>query len=127
MVNDKLNATGELNELENVLITIEEGTLTSDGASIVITDVSGKNYVYGSWYRIDKRINGQWQEEKIIFEGNYGWNDIAYHVDITGNLVLNVPWKNLYGTLDEGYYRIVKSASLPDSLEEKYFSVEFEI
>ena len=125
VVNEK--QISELSELENVVMTIKEGTLTRKGATVIITDISGKNYIYGTWYRIEQRIDGIWQEKHIVLEGNYGWDDIAYHVDYTGHLVFDINWEWLYGILENGYYRIVKSASLPDSLEEKYFSVEFEI
>ena len=81
--------------LENVTVSIQEGSLSRTGVKILIHDVSG-------------------------------WNDIANHVDKMGNLILDIDWEWLYGTLDNGYYRIVKYA-LSDSLEKKYFSVKFEI
>src|SRR5699024_4440867 len=112
--------------LENVTVSIQEGSLSRTGVKILIHDVSGENYSYGTWYRIDKMVNGTWQQLSVVLKENYGWNDIANHVDKMGNLILDIDWEWLYGTLDNGYYRIVKYA-LSDSLEKKYFSVKFEI
>ena len=111
----------DLDEVDGVSMVIKEGTLKRDRAMIVITDTSGKNYTYGEEYRIDKYSDGKWEEVDVVVDGNYGWNSIGYHVDDNKELDLDINWKWLYGSLDKGKYRIVKSVN------NKYFSVEFMI
>lgn len=112
----------DISGISGVSMEIKEGTLTRDGATIIITDTSGKNYTYGEEYRIDKFEDNEWKEATIILDGNYGWNMIGYHVDEFNKLELNVNWKWLYGSLEDGKYRIVKSVALGN---DKYFSCEF--
>lgn len=119
--------TPGINEIEGVSMKIKEGTLTPTGATIIITDITGEENIYGSEYRIDKKENDKWQDAEIIIEGNYGWNLIGYHVDENNTLEMNVEWEWLYGKLEPGTYRIVKGTSKQGELEDKYFSVEFEI
>ena len=113
-----------LNEVSGVQMTIKDGTLTPNGATIIITDYSGEDYLFGSWYRLDKKVGGDWQAVDVVLEGNYGWDDIGYRPDENDYLVLNVDWTWLYGTLETGEYRLVKSIS---RLENSYFSVSFTI
>ena len=100
---------------------IKEGTLTRSGVVIIITDTSDRDNIYGEEYRIDKYSDGKWEEVDVVVDGNYGWNSIGYHVDDNKELELDINWKWLYGSLDKGKYRIVKSVN------NKYFSVEFMI
>ena len=111
----------DLDEVDGVSMVIKEGTLKRDRATIVITDTSGKNYTYGEEYRIDKYSDSKWEEADIVVDGNYGWNSIGYYIDDNKELELDINWKWLYGSLDKGRYRIVKSVN------NKYFSVEFMI
>jgi len=116
-----------INSNEDITMSIKDGTLTNEGATIIITDLTGKDNVYGEEYRIDKNENEIWKELDVVVEGNYGWNLIGYSVGEDNKLELEVNWKWLYGTLEEGEYRIVKSTSEMGSLVNNYFSVEFEI
>lgn len=120
----------ELNEIENVSMTIKNGTLTRTSATIIITDLNDISNTYGSEYRIDKKENGIWKETDIIFDGNYGWNDIGYTVDDHNQLEMDINWKILYGALENGEYRIVKKIffnNLETEIIKKEFSVEFTI
>lgn len=116
-----IDNVNELDEVEGVSMVIKDGTLTRRGATIIITDTSGADYTYGEEYRIDKYKDGEWVELEVIVEGNYAWNSIGYYVDENNILELDVKWEWLYGRLDDGYYRIVKSVN------NKEFSVEFRI
>jgi len=122
---NEIKDIAELNEVKGVTMTIKEGTLTRTGATIIITDLSGKDNVYGNWYRIDKKENGIWQELDIIFEGNYGCNLIGYSPNENNQLEMDVNWEDLYGKLESGEYRLVKETSIPLENQKYYFSVEF--
>ena len=126
IVMPKLTSTAELNEIEDVVMTIVDGSLTNKGATILITDYSGERYTYNLWYRIDQKIDGKWQEREYIVDGDVAWNEPAFYVDKNHELVMEEDWSWLYGELEKGTYRLVKYASA-DDLKPKYFSVEFEI
>lgn len=121
--NEIINNDIELNESEDITMTIKDGTLTKSGATIIITDVSGKNNVYGTPYRIDKLENGTWKELDVVVKGNYGWTSIGYYVGEDNKLELDINWEWLYGKLEPGTYRLVKNTAK----NKYYFSVEFTI
>lgn len=123
--NFEIKKEAELNELEGVSMTIKDNTLTRIGATIVITDTSEKNNIYGEEYRIDKKENGMWNELDVVVKGNYGFNSIGYYVNENNQLEMNINWQWLYGKLNNGEYRLVKSTSVPLEDTRHYFSVEF--
>ena len=127
VVTEKISSNAELNEIAGVTMRVKEGTLTNKGATIIITDYSGKSHTYGEEYRIDKLEDGTWKPVDVIIKENYFWNSIGYKIDRNNKLVLEIDWEWLYGSLSSGTYRIVKDAIEDSTLEKKYFSVEFEI
>lgn len=121
----------ELNEADGVSMTIEKDTLTRTSATVIISDYGKETNVYGEFYRIDKKENGEWKEVKKAHD-DYGFNDMAYFVDEDGKLEFKCDWKYLYGKLENGEYRLVKytfpnldRAITDDDIS--YFSVEFTI
>lgn len=117
----------KINDLDGVSMKIKEGTLTNTSATVIITDTSNRENIYGSSYRIDKNINGKWVKLDIIFSGNYAWNSIGYTVDENKRLEFNINWKILYGKLESGKYRIVKDTSEAGEGTTHYITAEFEI
>lgn len=111
-----------MNELENVSMVIKEGTLTNASAVVVITDLE-EHYVYGAWFRIDEKVDGNWVELEPIVD-DYGFVDLGYLVNQNNTLELKHDWEDLYGKLDAGEYRLVKSVY---NQKEIFFSVEFKI
>ena len=118
--NEEIIIKEELN-MEDVTMSIKEGTLTNTGAIIIITDNSGLDNTYGEYYRIERYINNNWQELDVIVEGNYGFNSIGYKVGENNTLELTINWELLYGKLETGDYRLIKE------IDNKYFSVLFTI
>lgn len=116
--------------LENVTMTIKEGTLTKTGATVIITDISGDDNTYGEFFRIDKKENNKWKKVDVVVKGNYGFHMVGYEVNEDNILEMKIDWNWLYGELDTGEYRLVKSASVSKNnsyLGEKYIYVEFSI
>lgn len=102
--------------LKDITIEIKEDSLTSTGATIIITDLSKNNNSYGDWYRIDKKINDKWKELK----SEQSWFNLpGYYVDENNKLELKVDWEAMYGRLDNGEYRLVKEVN------NKYIACEF--
>lgn len=108
-------------ELEDVTLSIKEGTLTKSGATFIITDLSDEENVYGEGYIIEKKIGEEWIELKPIID-NYGFNMIGYLVDENNTLELDHNWEWLYGKLDSGEYKLIKVIDY-----NTYISCEFKI
>lgn len=108
--------------LDKVTMTIKEGTLTKKGATIIIKDENEEPYTYGEFYRIDKKEDGKWKELKPIID-NYAFHEVAY-IAKKGVLEMKHDWSIIYGELEKGEYRLVKSQYENGY---KYFSVEFNI
>ncbi len=100
---------------------IKEGTLTKTTATILITDNNEDPYSYGEWYRIDKKVNGEWKELDTI-NGN-SVPEIALPMLEYGKVERNLDWSEIYGQLDKGEYRIVKR---PVGVSDEFW-VEFTI
>lgn len=116
----------KMNDLDGVTMNIKEDTLTNEGATIIIKDVSSKNNIYGVSYRIDEFIDSSWEALKPIID-NYAWTTQGYYVNENNILEMNINWKWLYGKLKPGKYRIVKNTSEPGEGTEHYITVDFEI
>ena len=83
----------EINKIENIdgiNMNIKEGTLTNTSATIIITDTTNNDNVYGTYYRIDKYENNKWRELDIVYKGNYGWTEIGYLVNKDNKLEMNI-------------------------------------
>lgn len=108
----------------NITMTIKEGTLTNEGATVIITDKNEKKYDYGRWFIIEKKQNGEWVKLELLNP-----QDTVYGIAIErGNeevVEMNINWTEQYGKLSPGEYRLVKS--IDDNGELKYFSTEFTI
>lgn len=116
-------STIKANEVENVSMTIKDGTLTNTGATLIITDNNEKKHLYDEWFRIDKKVDNRWEETTII---NYDYivNAIAFIIGEDGIAEEKVNWKDLYGELQQGQYRLVKRLN---GDKYSYIQTEFEI
>lgn len=130
IVNEDVDNGAELNELEHVRMDIVDGTLTKASAKVRITDYTNNKYIYGSDFRIDKKVGNKWQELEI--KNRLVFNAMAYHPDTNGHLEFDINWSYAYGNLTSGRYRIVKYALIrtegcDPTCKHHYFSVEFDI
>lgn len=104
---------------EDITMEIKEGTLTKTGATIVITDLSGKNNTFSKEFRIDQKRGGKWYTLKDKSKNEV--NVVAGQQEENKKLEQELNWEKNYGTLSDGYYRIVKKINNKDIV------VEFEI
>ena len=104
---------------EDITMEIKEGTITKTGATIVITDLSGKNNTFSKEFRIDQKRGGKWytlkDNSKNVVDVMTGQKEEDKKLEQELN------WEKNYGTLSDGYYRIVKKINNKDIV------VEFEI
>ena len=109
--------------IKNVTIEIVEDTLTRDSADIIITDNNEEKFVYGTDFKVQKKDGDEWFDLEYL--PNTAFNSIAYQMN--GNtLELSINFKQYYGSLENGIYKLSKTIY---SNEERYeiYSNEFEI
>lgn len=116
-----IEENGDVENASDISMVIKDGTLTPSGATVVLTN----SYGYDRWFRIDKEENGEWKEAETIND-NYSFTAEAYLTNGNSEVEIPIDWTDLYGTLENGKYRIVKRA-FNNLNREEYVSVEFTI
>ncbi len=116
-----IEENGDVENASDISMVIKDGTLTPSGATVVLTN----SYGYDRWFRIDKEENGEWKETETIND-NYSFTAEAYLTNGNSEVEIPIDWTDLYGTLENGKYRIVKRA-FNNLNREEYVSVEFTI
>ena len=120
----------EINQIEDVEIKLQEGTLTREGLTLTIKYNTNDRYTFGEDFYIEKYENGSWERIEEINE-NIAFNSIGYYA-FEKELELNQKWDYIYGKLSNGKYKIIKSTfkekDIPITKDDvKYVSLEFEI
>ena len=116
-----IEENGDVENASDISMVIKDGTLTPSGATVVLTN----SYAYDRWFRIDKEENGEWKEAETIND-NYSFTAGGYLTNGNSEVEIPIDWTDLYGTLENGKYRIVKRA-FNNLNREEYVSVEFTI
>jgi len=93
------------NPVEGIVLEIKESTITSTGLTLVIKNVAPNGYCYGSHYRIDERVNGQWVSK---IPTSTVWTDELGILSKNSNREVELSWEWRYGELSPGNYRVVK-------------------
>ena len=93
-----------------VTMSIEKDTLTSDGAVITIVDENENKYSWSPLYKIQQKIDGNWEDMKLLNPENMMLPDILYDNE-SGKTHQSLVWGNKYGSFQKGEYRIVKEFS----------------
>lgn len=114
-----IEENGNVENASDSSMVIKDGTLTPSGATVVLTN----SYGYDRWFRIDKEENGEWKEAETIND-NYSFTAEAYLTNGNSEVEIPIDWTDLYGTLENGKYRIVKRV-FNNLNKEEYVSVEF--
>ena len=97
-----------VNNFKGVTMTVKGETASSTGLTIAFENNSGSQCIYGEYFCLEKKINGNWYQAPVIIDGNYGFDSIGYDLSSGDSGEWAVDWKWLYGSLDTGEYRIVK-------------------
>lgn len=110
----------------DIVMTIKEGTLTNHSATIIIKDLSQKDYFFEKGVKLYEKKENDWialsplpNESNLPLE----YVGIGYGVNDDGILELNENFREL----QPGEYKIVKSASLAGENVKYYFSTDFTI
>ena len=109
-----------------VSLSIKEGTLTNNGVTAILKNSSNNIITYDDVYELEIKKDDSWYkiEAELLF------NEPVWNLDSGVSKELEFNWKNSYGVLDAGTYRIIKIISLEnadDGYEEFYVGFEFTI
>lgn len=107
--------------MNNVTMTIKEGTLTKTSATYILESKS--KYSCGESYSIDKEEKEEWKTLTQI--SPHPFTLIGMLPGEDGKLEFKIDWSKRYGELENGRYRIVKSVYINGEQREIY--VEFTI
>lgn len=116
----------EKDTAQNITMTIKEGTLTNNSATVIIKDLSGQKNYFGEDFVLYKKKNNKWYYLKTITNGTT-WITKDYHTDENNLLEMRQSWKGYWGTLKPGQYKLVKGAFHEGEMDAKTFSTDFVI
>ncbi len=98
-----------------ITMNIKEGTLTKTSATVILQDkTNNESFGTGASFSIEKNVNGFWLE--LPKQAEISWIEIWYVPNEDGIIEQNLNWKDLYGELDKGNYRIVKNIGVLGSV-----------
>lgn len=114
--NDKTNELKSteheiVNDLALVSMTVKEGTVSPTGLVLVLENKSNKKSIYGSYFLLEQKIEGKWYIVPVTIQGDYGFNCIGYELNPGDKNEWEAAWEWLYGSLNNGEYRIIKVIS----------------
>lgn len=122
-LNDLCNL--KIDDLELVSMKVKEGTLSSKGLTVVITDTSDRKNIYGTDFRVDKYTNGKWVQLTSKIE--MAFTSMAIYPDDEQKIEQDISWLSYYGRLSSGKYRLVKKTSIEGEGTVHYLTTEFNI
>ena len=123
-INHEQNDTELNRNTNNVTIEIDNNTVGPESVTIIITDNNTEHYAWGVEFRVQQRVNGEWEDLEYVSD-DLSWIDIAYEVNADNQLTLKLDIEKYYGKLSNGIYRIVKPVY--DNGYIDIYSNEFEI
>ena len=97
-----------VNNFNGVTMTVKEGTTSSASLTVAFENNSSSQCIYGEYFLLEKKINGNWYQVPVVIEGDYVFNNIGYDLASVDDGEWAVDWDWLYGSLNTGEYRIVK-------------------
>ncbi|MBR1931324.1 MAG: hypothetical protein IJ833_07650 [Lachnospiraceae bacterium] len=119
------------NNLEGISMTVLDNTDT--WVKVAFTGDRAEEVYFGDDYLLERldEETGEWSWVPIVFEGDWGYNDIAYRIPQGEAAEWETQFQWLYGRLPAGTYRIVKEVGIftdGQSRYEKYwYSAVFEV
>lgn len=107
-VNWEPTAFENANSFEGVSMTVKDGTVSATGLTLEFDNTTDSECIYGEYYILEKKIEGNWFQVHASFKGEYAFDSIGYILEPHGESEWTSDWEWLYGSLEPGEYRIVK-------------------
>lgn len=97
-----------VNNLEEVSMNEVEDTVSSTGLTVLLANDTDKEIIYSEDFVLETKIDDSWYQVPTVLKEDYGFNDIGFQIQPTKSSEWPVDWEWLYGSLEDGEYRIVK-------------------
>lgn len=96
-------------EMAEISVVMEQRDIdkNAESATLVITNLSDNEYIFGAPYTLEIERDGAW----FVYppKEELAWNDIAYILEPGGSNEETIAINSQYGTLESGTYRVVKT------------------
>lgn len=107
---------------ENITLSFVDGSLTPEGATVVLENNSDETFEFGAEYHLYLKANGK----VYLMQQSGCWTLELLSVAPHDSYTWDMNWSGIYGTLPAGQYLFAKTSSL--SPDKPYCVVcEFEI
>ncbi len=97
----------EIIKQTDVTFKVKQDTLTPTGATFILENHSNEEYGYGAPFHMEIKKNNTWHEIEVELY----FIMPMYSLPANEKKEIDINWKDSYGTLAPGTYRIVKSVS----------------
>ncbi len=103
----------ETTQAENEIgLTLSAKDVTSSGLTLVFTqsgDSPTRELFTGADYSLERFEDDAWTAVETLSSEPTAWIAIAYSIEMDGTTEKEVDWSSLYGELETGHYRVVKT------------------
>ncbi len=99
----------KVNTYSDVTMEVKKGSVSSSGLTVIFENRSTHEGVFSEDFVLEKRVHDEWGQVLVTIEGNYGFQDIGFQLDSGSQVEWTVDWTWLYGSLEQGEYRIIKN------------------
>ncbi|MBD8038814.1 hypothetical protein H9635_18885 [Solibacillus sp. A46] len=116
---------GTVNSPDSLTMNTKPGTVTPTGLTVIIENRSNERFVYGQYFTVEKKSEGNWYEVPILEEA-YSFIDLGHNVAPLQSVEWVVDWEGYYGVLDNGEYRILKEFRNSEETDDEIYHLAAE-
>lgn len=91
-------------------VALRAENVTTESVTLICTQSGGGltgELNTGEEYFLEVKVEDNWEAVPTVID-NYGWDSVAYIVNIEGETSWDINWSWIYGKLEPGEYRIGK-------------------
>lgn len=115
--------------LSPVSVALRLSSSTPENAEVTVVNQSPEEYMFGESYVVERFVDGLWEEVPHQDGGSTAvWHTVGYPVDPGESRAFSVSWRDMYGFLPSGEYRVGKNG-FPSGHPEKsaFYYAEFTV
>ncbi|NLJ90619.1 MAG: hypothetical protein GX323_06935 [Clostridiales bacterium] len=117
----------DLSDNSSIKMEVEEGSASPLGLKLTLKNLSKKEIAFNEEYTLEKKLGDSWY--KVPFQvDDHRCGGIGYELPFLQSRKLDLNWKDIYGELEPGNYRIIKDfndSRRQSSYNRTYIASEF--
>ena len=114
----------EINENNDVTLSIKAGTLKNTRATLILENNTNKLLRYDEYYKMEIKQDDEWH----VINVELYFDDPLWGVKQNSKEEIELSWEYGYGKLAKGDYRIIKEVYFENEQEQEFYvSAEFTI